>query len=460
MPVRDRTLLIALLLVNLAVKLLWLGRNELAHDEPFTVYWSQRPWGELWTMFATENNPPLHFVLTKSWSLFVPFEAAWLRVPSAVCSALVVWPLFLLVRVNTGPRVAVVATLLFTFSNYHYGFAHEVRGYALFTLLATTCMWQLWRIAHGAPRAIWWHALTATAMVYTHFFGWLLLGTELLMVLAVPALRGALRPWLKAIGITALAYLPYLGVFAQRAGTSLSQGTWLEAPQAEELYNMIWRWSNAPVVAVALLTAIIVAGVRSRMTSTAWRLGLIWAFVPLLGMFAVSFAAPMFLDRYLVYAAPGFALLAATSLHTAFGHGRWSGVPAALVVLAMAVTFTPWKPWRYAPSRVVAQVDRWCPDGCTVHVTPTAYQLTYASAKDIDLLKQDLSPLLNAHIETTVLDQRTELPTIVVRAAEAPSTTWRQALLEQYPRCDSIQADHKVWVYRFTYPPQNFHQGH
>ena len=32
-----------LLLVNLALKLAWAGVNELAGDEPFTVYWSMRP---------------------------------------------------------------------------------------------------------------------------------------------------------------------------------------------------------------------------------------------------------------------------------------------------------------------------------------------------------------------------------------------------------------------------------
>lgn len=450
MPVRDRTMLIALVLANLAVKLLWLGRNELAHDEPFTVYWSQRPLAELWAMFRMENNPPLHFLLTKAWSLLVPFEAAWLRVPSAVCSALAVWPLFLLARATGGLRVAVVAGLLFTFCNYHYGFAHEVRAYALFTLLATTCVWQLWRMAQGMPRAVLWHALAATAMVYAHFFGWLLLGTQLLMLLVVPELHTARRPWLKALGLTVLAYLPYAAVFVQRAG-SMAQGTWLEAPQAEELYNMVWRWSNAPVVAVAVLVAIAVALARTRGHNTGIRLGLVWAFAPLLGMFAASFVVPMFLDRYLVYAAPGFALLAAASLHAAFGTGRWAGVPAALVVLGMALTFTPWKEGRYRPSRVVEQVNAWCPGGCTVHVTPASYQLTYTSARNIGLLKEDQAPLLGFDLDqAAILTHRPELPTIVVQAPGAPPAAWRRALSDVYPHCDSVQADHKVWVYRFA----------
>ena len=111
-----------LIIANAVIKLLWLGNNELAHDEPFTVYWSQRPLSELWEMLRTENNPPLYFLLIKLWSTFTPFEAAWLRVPSAIFSALAVWPLFLLGRALGGIRVAVVASLIFTFCNYHYGY--------------------------------------------------------------------------------------------------------------------------------------------------------------------------------------------------------------------------------------------------------------------------------------------------------------------------------------------------
>ncbi|MFN9327622.1 MAG: hypothetical protein ACK6A5_19805, partial [Flavobacteriales bacterium] len=75
------------MLLNLALKLAWLGVNELAHDEPFTVFWSQATWERLGTRFRSENNPPLEFLLITAWRALVPFEAAWRRFPAAVCSA-------------------------------------------------------------------------------------------------------------------------------------------------------------------------------------------------------------------------------------------------------------------------------------------------------------------------------------------------------------------------------------
>lgn len=440
-----------MLLATLAVRLLWSGRTELAHDEPFTVYWSQRPIGELWAMLRTENNPPLHFLLTKAWSLLVPFEPAWLRVPSAVCSALVVWPLFLLARALQCTRTAVVATLLFTFSNYHQGFGHEVRAYALFTLLAVICMWQLWRLAMGAPRALLWHTLAAIAMVYTHFFGWLVLGIAWSAVLVVPAFRSARGPLLRSTGLVVLAYLPYASVFMQRAGSSVAEGTWLEAPHAEELYNMIWRWSNAPVLAVTILAVIIVAVARDRPLGTGMRLGLIWTFLPLIGMFALSFVVPMFLDRYLVYAAPGFALLAATGLTRMLAGTRWAALPAAAVVLGMALTFTPWSDDGRHPSRVVAQVEAWCGGSCTTEVHPAWYRLNYQAADDLEGLRRDLAQV-PVGPSTVSADHGDPDHVIVVDATGGVvggERSWRKRHRVNYPQVDSVEADHKVWVYRF-----------
>ena len=451
-----RLLLIAIIAFNVVVKLLWLGTNELAHDEPFTVYWSQQPLGAFWEMLRTENNPPLYFLLIKAWSAFVPFEAALLRVPSAVFSALAVWPLFLLAHRLAGQRAALVASLLFTLNNYHYGFAHEVRAYSLFTLLATLGMWLLWRakdkLGNGIRAMVGLSALN-TLLVYTHFFGWLAMGVQLLCVLALPELRPMRRNFLIGVGITLLWFSPYLVIFLSRLGSSVSQGTWLEAPVPEELYNMIWRWSNAPVLAIAFLALIVFAAARSRMAASALRLALIWCMVPLIGMFAMSLLVPMFLDRYLVYAAPGFALLLALSIDTISIPARASSALAAVAIGAMAFTFEPWKEGRYHPSAVVEQVNAWCPDRCIEHVWPPWYWLNYRAAADIRNLQEERTQFTQYDINgSLMLTNDTLKPTIVVDASGDPIPSqkhWYQRLRASYPLVDSVEADHRVWVYRF-----------
>ncbi|MCB0763617.1 MAG: glycosyltransferase family 39 protein [Flavobacteriales bacterium] len=453
--------LLALILTNVAIKLLWIGATELAHDEPFTVYWSQRPVAELWAMLATENNPPLWFFLIKGWSAITPFTAEWLRVPSALFSALTVWPLYLLARRADGARTAVLAALLFTLNNHHLGFAHEVRAYALFALLSTTGMWSLWRWK-GSGRSGWVQAWPLVVidilLVYTHFFGWLAVGLQLLCLL-LPEFRPIRSGMLRVFGITVAAYLPYAAVFLGRLNESVSQGTWLTPPTPEEVYNMIWRWSNAPVLAVAFLVIILAAVFRSRPLDAIHRFVLIWTFVPLFGMFLVSYLVPVFLDRYLIYAAPGFALLVALSTVRLGLPKRYGVVLSGVIVAGMAVTFRPSKDTGRHPSQVVAQVDALCDGSCSIEIVPRWYWLNYIAARNIDALRNDLSHVLGTGEQFQVNDSTRTSWTdpdpdnlIVVDAGVAElgmDRSWRAEYAASHPQVDSVEADHKVRVYRF-----------
>ena len=449
-----RLTILALVAFNLLVKLLWLGQNELAHDEPFTVYWSQRPLAEFKAMLLTENNPPLHFLITRWWSALVPFEAAWLRVPSAVFSALSVWPLHAIARRLGGDRTALVAALIFTFSNYHYGFAHEARAYALFTLLAT---WSLWLVVRESGKeSIGWAAILQLALVnalmaWTHYLGWLMVGVQLLFAMMVPGLRAWRRSHPLSALVTALLFAPNAVIFLTRASTSLAHGTWLDTPASEELYNMAWRWSNAPVVAVLFLLIIAVVLFRWPWNRPAFAAGMAWSLIPLAAIFLASQWVPIFLDRYLVFAAPGFALLVAASIDATGLPLRWVRLVGAAAALAMAITFSPWRSGTYRPSGVSTQVDAWCAGDCHVEVVPSWYWLNYVAAQDMNLLRRDQSALLKAPPLRPDGGQAAALGTylLVDASGGAEFSGLRDALRRSFAQVDSALADHRVMVYRF-----------
>ena len=342
-----------------------------------------------------------------------------------------------------------------------FGYAHEVRAYSLFALLSVATTWQLWRMAQGEKRGSLWYALLAIALVYTHFFGWLMIGLHGLMVLALPQFRPALINLVKALLAVCLFYLPYAAIFISRFSTSVEHGTWLSAPVPEELYNMLWRWSNEPVIVIGLLLVIITAVIRTRLKDVAVNVGLLWTFVPLLGMFLISYRIPIFLDRYLIFAAPGFFLLSAVALLRIIPQGKWSLLPAASIVLAMAVTFSPWKSNRSHPSHVIDQVAQWNM-GSPVLVQPAYYEDTYAWHFDPQLVRNPamLRTELNASGVFPVNDD-TDLPIdlsitnalVLVDASGSitdPSGSLKQRLRNAYPIIDSVEADRKVWVYRYS----------
>ncbi len=460
--------------MNLALKLSWLGVNELSNDEPFTVFNAQRSLHGLFAMLRTENNPPLFFLITHFWSRLVGLDVALLRVPSAIFSALTVWPLFLLVRSLSGRLAAITSALLFTLNNHHFGFAHEVRGYSLFVLLAVWSMWLVVRMArvgsdpgNGRDKSRPYMILIALAVantitVYTHFFGWLMIGIDGLCVLLLKELRPARKAFLISVGCALLAYSPYALIFYQRASASVANGTWVSAQPIDEIYNMVWRWSNAPMIAVALLVVIAFVAVRDRAKHVALRIGLIWMLVPLIGLWFVQLIAPIYIDRYLVWASPGFYLLAGHALAQAVRHERARFLPPLVAIASMQFTFTPWKSNGLHPSRVMELAAKWRDGDGIVLFAPHFYDVTFAWHLDKtlyhdpehlqqNLIERKIFPMDNFEHQGPLRETLMESVVLIDAwsALTDPDGTIKRALRERFPQVDSLEADKNVRVYRF-----------
>ena len=383
--ITDRRLLLALLALNALLKFSWLGVNELSGDEPFTVFWATRPFSEFAVMLRTENNPPLYFLLIRAWTRLVPLEEAWLRVPSALFSILTVWPLFLVARKLGGRAMAAIACLLFTLNNHQYAFAHEVRGYSLLLLLTTLAAWLVVRgQGTSSVRSTGVLAAVFTALVWTHFFGWLVIGLLGICVMVLPELRDDRRRVLIATLIALLAYIPYGFIFFHRAGESMAHGTWVDPHGPEEIWHMVRRWSNQPMVTLLLLLPLVLVAVRERLASYALRFALLWWLLPLFGLWLVQWWVAAYVDRYLLFASIGFYLAVGYGLANLMGKGRTRWAVPAIGIASMALTFTPWRSNDQCPSCVAGQVRAWqrSTDDPPVLVRPFWYKPTLWSQLD------------------------------------------------------------------------------
>ncbi|MBK8948987.1 MAG: hypothetical protein IPM68_09065 [Flavobacteriales bacterium] len=392
-------------------------------------------------------------------------DVAWLRMPSVLASGLTAWPLYLIGRALGGRLTGFAAVLLFICSSYQQGFAHEVRAYPLFQLLAVTGVWQLVRVARAAPEhpraALPVLALLNVAMVYTHFFGWLMLGVQAVLVLFVPDLRSARRTMVLAAGAAVLAYIPYAAVLFDRFSRSVGQGTWLTVPPPEELYNMLWRWSNAPVLVLLFLAAIAAAAARREGRGALWIVGLLWAMLPLLGLFVLSQRVPVFLDRYLLFAAPGWCLLVAHALLNALPWRQVGWALAAVGVSGMALSFEPGRGPEGRPERVVAVAQAMGKGRAPVLLIPGWYAHTYAWQVDPTLFAHT-GPWTDALAARGIhpVDDPMHPPAVVFTADTLvlvdagtrlvdPDRSVERALNERLGEPDAVEADRGVHVLRY-----------
>jgi uncharacterized membrane protein len=350
---RGRNWLVAAIFVavNIALRALFAGRNELAMDEPFTIWWAQHSLPEIFGMLKGENNPALHFVLMHYWIKIFGISELSVRMPSVIFSSVTAGILFLTAARHFSFRPAIFATALFTLSTLHMVFAHEARAYPLMLMLASWNLYLTLGLVTGKVKPVYFFYLFIcnVLLIYTHYFAWIPLGLQLGFFLAYKNGRTQWR-WILVVYILLLVcYFPNYGILYNRFLVS-SGGTWVHRPDITELYGNLNRFLNDRVVSLVILV-LAVAGVIVMITRKQWaaffkkllhhkptQLIAFWFLLPYLGMFAVSFVIPIFLDRYILFTSLGFYLLIA-AVFEAYILRAWVRNLAGLAVIAAMVIF-------------------------------------------------------------------------------------------------------------------------
>jgi hypothetical protein len=344
-------------------------------DEIFSVHAARHAWGDLWRFVAADLiHPPLFYALLKLWTALGGESLLWLRLFPALASIAAVAPLLLLAReLRLGKGATNVALLVAGTNGYLIKYAQEVRMYGLLLLLTLTSLWLFARLLNRAGGARWTVAALALAnllLVYTHYYGWLVVACEVAFVALKD--RRRLAALLLSAGGLALAYAPWVLACARAAGGGggLAQNIgWIQRPGARDLVQLFalfnepfyFRQSSAdplyayggallgllvvglPVIALLLdtlrkkRTAAGDVAEESRGGVVAFLL--VFTLLPVVLAFAASYALPQSVwgTRHLVVAYGAYALLAGLALGRLRPHW-WRGAALILLCCWLAAT--------------------------------------------------------------------------------------------------------------------------
>ena len=243
---RPRDVLIAVgLTAALAGVRLWrLDASCLWFDEVFSVHAARHGWGALVDFVAVDLiHPPLFYLLLKGWMALVGSEAVWwLRVSTVLTATVAVVPVVLLCReLRLRVRVGQVALVLMAVSGFLVQHARDVRMYSLLLLFAAGSLWLFARFLRvDASRR---HAAALFAanllLVYTHYYGWLLVGHELIFLLVWQ--RRKVKAFALMLAALVVCYSPWLWMLWQAtagAGKGLAQNIgWAVAPRVADIFQ-------------------------------------------------------------------------------------------------------------------------------------------------------------------------------------------------------------------------------
>lgn len=357
--VSSRLCFLFILALAVAVRFYGITRPYLWFDEAFSVQLSAYPPSMIWFHTGHDLHPPLYYLMLHGWmSLFgqgVLAVRALSAVAGVVSVALGMW----LMRVIASTRVALLSGLLLALFPVAVLFSQEARMYALLAsfLLGATLALVYWIKQPRQHRYLVMYALLMALAFYTHYYAALCVLSHWLYLLVLRMTRpegphyiNRLAWWMANTAIV-LLYIPWLFSLVdmilhfknvQDAGSI----SWLLDITRFSLPSSIWAfltlkkaytlpWVIYWPLPLAVIAVVVWVTVRDHSRYKFFSLIGIYFFMPLLTLLALSFIVPMFMERYVVFAALGLPMILAVAVGRLESRSPVLAVAAVIAILGV-----------------------------------------------------------------------------------------------------------------------------
>ncbi|MBK8811100.1 MAG: glycosyltransferase family 39 protein [Acidobacteria bacterium] len=208
-------------------------------DEIFSVHAASMPWSGILGFVAQDLiHPPLFYVLLKLWTSVGGESLRWVRLFPFLFSIASLVPFCFLARdLKLRSSQTLLALLFLAVNGGLIKYAQEVRMYSVVLMLALFSVWLFVRFLY-LGKNIWLLTIVNVLLVYTHYFGGLLILAEILVIVVQQRIK--IRQTLIMTGIVSAAFAPWLiAVYVAAANsTGLAQNIgWINAPGAVDAFN-------------------------------------------------------------------------------------------------------------------------------------------------------------------------------------------------------------------------------
>lgn len=397
----DRTLIIGLVILQIAVCLPFINSFPVALDEPFSIFWAQQDLGLMISEINKGNNSPLHFVVLSGWIELFGISPISVRSLSLLFSLGTVICIYVLSRKFLSQSFSSFAVLLFVFSKFDHFHSMEARMYALFLLLFALSLLSSYELIFEKKNRIIVLTIVNVGLLYTHYLAVIVIASQALMFIANWSHldKKVVQYYLATLILTGLCFLPGLLVLVDRFLQQSESATWVPEPHPTELYGNIIRFCNGTLTFVIFVLSILVLAFfkyRSQakkffaeLNKPPLRFILLAFLAPYLGMYLYSIIlSPIFLDRYLLFTTiPLFIFIAILLSKVAVIKREWSTVALLSMIMAGGVNFIPDN--NRVPNEVASFVHEELRSDGKILIVPPYYDLTFIYHFDPRLFSSD-----------------------------------------------------------------------
>lgn len=176
----------ALIVIYLLLRFWGLTSSCLWFDEIFSIHAAEHTWNTVLGFVAQDLiHPPLFYLLLKVWIASGGESLFWLRLFPVFFAAIAVVPFFLLCReLKLSFFATALALFIFSVNGSLIKYSQEVRMYAPLLCLSLFSIWLFTRFVNE-QKGLLPLAIVNILMVYTHYFGWLVILGQLAVVVVI-----------------------------------------------------------------------------------------------------------------------------------------------------------------------------------------------------------------------------------------------------------------------------------
>lgn len=341
--------LIPILILAVNVRLTYLTKADIWHDEGYTAAIIQQPIGEIIAITTTDVHPPLYYVIMHVWQLIFGNSVASLRGFSVTCGVLTIALLFLLLQKLFSKRIAVFGSFLAALGPFLIRYSDEARMYALAALLAVAMTYAFVVAVEHKNKKFWWalYGILVALGLYTQYFLALILPAHFVYIwlklggnhTAIKNIFKDKNVWLAA-GACFLLFLPWLPVMISQT-SRVSDGFWIPEvtkftiPTTLSMFltydDRIVRYFGLLLPPIIVVISFILAKKHSKYQAAIWILT-IWLLLPMIIVYTLSQGRPVYLDRYFTYSAPVFYGLIAVFIGLIFSNKKWWSIGISIIL--------------------------------------------------------------------------------------------------------------------------------
>ena len=349
---RTKYLLFLSIGIFVFLRFLSVGEIDLWYDEVFTVQTIRQNWLSMYSSVIQDGvHPPLFYVLLKIWSL-IDSSVWWLQGFPFLISILTILPLYLFCReLKLNFMETAVVFLTIAVNEYFLEYALDLRMYGLVQFFSLFSLWTFTKLLNsGRARGniFWVLAFCNFLLVYTHYFGWLIVGFEGLYLIVWQ--RSSFYKF--AVGVIGVLLLfgAWIWLVMQNAVNHGATGNlhWLTRPTFSDL---LWFYStlngNLNISHTTFVNLLIFMTpvcflfwntVQKKKQDFNWRLITLFAFAPVILTFIAShiLSKSVWQSRYLIITAVPYVILFVKSAFSL--HNKFFRFAALAVILGWSLT--------------------------------------------------------------------------------------------------------------------------